>query len=69
MGNTVLITGCSSGVGRAATYTFLDEDWEVYATARDPDELSELEEARSRPAGTTPSSTACWRSETGSTRG
>lgn len=45
MDDTVLITGCSSGVGRAAARAFLDDDWTVYATARDPDELSELADA------------------------
>lgn len=45
MGDTVLITGCSSGVGRAAAHTFLDDDWAVYATARNASELTELEEA------------------------
>ncbi|PSQ34359.1 oxidoreductase, partial [Halobacteriales archaeon SW_12_69_24] len=24
---TVLITGCSSGIGRATAYAFLDEEW------------------------------------------
>jgi NAD(P)-dependent dehydrogenase (short-subunit alcohol dehydrogenase family) len=44
MGNTVLVTGCSSGVGRTAARTFLDDGWTVYATARDPGELAELGE-------------------------
>lgn len=45
MSKTVLITGCSSGVGRAAARTFLADGWVVYATARDPSELAELEAA------------------------
>lgn len=45
MGNTVLLTGCSSGVGRATARAFLADGWDVYATARDPSELSDLEEA------------------------
>lgn len=32
----VLITGCSSGFGRAMTLGFLERGWEVVATARDP---------------------------------
>jgi NAD(P)-dependent dehydrogenase (short-subunit alcohol dehydrogenase family) len=39
---TVLITGCSSGIGRASAEAFLDEEWEVYATARDESDLSSL---------------------------
>ncbi len=42
---TVLITGCSSGIGRAAALAFLDEGWTVYATARDPSDLETLGEA------------------------
>lgn len=45
MGQTVLITGCSSGIGRTTAKTFLAGGWDVYATARDTGELSNLEEA------------------------
>lgn len=45
MTRTVLITGCSSGVGRAAARTFLEDGWTVYATARDTDDLADLEAA------------------------
>ncbi|MFB6251805.1 MAG: SDR family oxidoreductase [Halobellus sp.] len=41
---TVLITGCSSGIGRAAAHEFLDEDWSVYATARNPADIETLGE-------------------------
>jgi NAD(P)-dependent dehydrogenase (short-subunit alcohol dehydrogenase family) len=41
---TVLITGCSSGIGRAAALAFLDEEWEVYATARNPADIETLGE-------------------------
>jgi NAD(P)-dependent dehydrogenase (short-subunit alcohol dehydrogenase family) len=42
---TVLITGCSSGIGRAAAYAFLEEEWDVYATARNPADIQTLGEA------------------------
>ncbi|GAB3685361.1 SDR family oxidoreductase [Salinarchaeum chitinilyticum] len=42
---TVLITGCSSGIGRATALTFLEDDWTVYATARDTDDLADLADA------------------------
>lgn len=41
---TVLITGCSSGIGRATALDFLDEEWEVYATARNPADIETLGE-------------------------
>ena len=41
---TVLITGCSSGIGRASALGFLDEEWEVYATARNPADIETLGE-------------------------
>lgn len=45
MDRTVLITGCSSGIGHATAQMFHEEDWTVYATARDPDDIAELAEA------------------------
>lgn len=45
MERTVLITGCSSGIGRAAANAFLDEEWTVYATARNPADIQTLGEA------------------------
>lgn len=39
---TVLITGSSSGIGRATAEAFLDEGWEVYATARNPADVETL---------------------------
>lgn len=41
---TVLITGCSSGIGEATARAFLEENWTVYATARDVDDLADLAE-------------------------
>jgi NAD(P)-dependent dehydrogenase (short-subunit alcohol dehydrogenase family) len=41
---TVLITGSSSGIGRATAELFLAEDWTVYATARDTDDVADLAE-------------------------
>ncbi|OYR76198.1 short-chain dehydrogenase/reductase, partial [Halorubrum sp. E3] len=45
MQKTALITGCSSGIGRAAAHAFLDEGWTVYATARNPADVEALGEA------------------------
>ena len=39
----VLITGCSSGIGRAAAELLADEGWAVYATARRPETIADLE--------------------------
>lgn len=42
---TVVITGCSSGIGRATARAFLDDGWQVYATARDSTDINDLGEA------------------------
>ncbi|MEF8780023.1 MAG: SDR family oxidoreductase [Haloferacaceae archaeon] len=44
MQETVLITGCSSGIGRATALSFLEEGWTVYATARNPADIETLGE-------------------------
>lgn len=50
MPQTVLITGCSSGVGRVAAHRFLADGWTVYATARDAGALTELGDAGAQTA-------------------
>jgi NAD(P)-dependent dehydrogenase (short-subunit alcohol dehydrogenase family) len=44
----VLITGCSSGIGKATAERLNADGWTVYATARRPETLTELERAGCR---------------------
>jgi NAD(P)-dependent dehydrogenase (short-subunit alcohol dehydrogenase family) len=39
---TVLITGCSSGIGRETARAFAESDWVVYATSRDTGDIADL---------------------------
>jgi len=40
----VLITGCSSGIGRATSEIFHEKGWNVYATARKTEDIDDLSE-------------------------
>ena len=42
MSQTVLITGASSGIGKAAAALFADRGWNVVATMRNPDDGADL---------------------------
>jgi NAD(P)-dependent dehydrogenase (short-subunit alcohol dehydrogenase family) len=44
----VLITGCSSGIGRATAQRLAKSGWTVYATARQPDAIADLRDSGCR---------------------
>ena len=44
----VLVTGCSSGIGKATAQTLVEAGYTVYATARRPSALADLEVAGAR---------------------
>jgi NAD(P)-dependent dehydrogenase (short-subunit alcohol dehydrogenase family) len=50
MARTVLVTGCSSGIGRATAEAFRADGWTVYATARDRSDVADLAERGCRTA-------------------
>lgn len=45
MQRVVLITGCSSGIGRATALAFLDAEWDVVATSRNTSDIAALADA------------------------
>jgi len=45
---SVLITGCSTGIGRATALRLAQAGWKVYATARTVEKLADLEKAGCR---------------------
>ncbi len=47
MGKTILITGSSSGIGKASAQYFTEQGWNVAATMRNPDVETELKESSS----------------------
>jgi NAD(P)-dependent dehydrogenase (short-subunit alcohol dehydrogenase family) len=44
----VLITGCSTGIGRATAERLVNDGWNVYATARKPESIEDLAKAGAR---------------------
>jgi NAD(P)-dependent dehydrogenase (short-subunit alcohol dehydrogenase family) len=44
MAKTVLVTGCSAGIGRAVALLFAARGWNVAATMRSPEAAGELAE-------------------------
>jgi NADP-dependent 3-hydroxy acid dehydrogenase YdfG len=44
----VLITGCSSGIGRATAERLSSVGWRVYATARNVEKIASLEDSGCR---------------------
>ena len=45
MSRTILVTGCSSGIGHYCAHRLRDAGWQVFATARRPQDLAALEAA------------------------
>ena len=43
--NSVLITGCSTGIGHETARHLAERGWTVYATARRPESIADLAEA------------------------
>ncbi len=43
MSRSVIVTGCSSGIGRATAAHLAQNGWTVYATARRPESIADLE--------------------------
>lgn len=41
---SILITGCSSGIGAAAAHILRGRNWRVFATARKPEDIEKLQE-------------------------
>jgi NAD(P)-dependent dehydrogenase (short-subunit alcohol dehydrogenase family) len=44
MSKSILITGCSSGIGLCAAQTLKARGWRVFATARKPDDIARLKD-------------------------
>jgi len=42
---TILITGCSTGIGRTAAFLLKERGYRVFATARKPEDVAQLEKA------------------------
>ena len=57
----VLITGCSTGIGRATAERLADDGWNVHATARRPESIEDLQSEAARHLPSTSPTRARWR--------